>query len=362
MTNLFADNFHSWLQERLHRSYTLLLAAGFEDRARASVLYIGEKREITNAHAIILDYKNPRDNEPNRSKILKIANNLFSSREILSSDNLHAVISHCRQRTNNGDILLVDISGMDRILIFRILKCLILNNISFNIIYTEAEYYYPRKSFFTQLKQIYDSSEIRLLNKYQELEKSEVIYSYDCIVFFPREFLGFPEPGRPAVLIAFLTFKRSRLQAILRAFEFSNRILIVSKPVRADLYWRKELLELINYDLIKNRTAEKKELITLDPFLTCKELESYIEEPSYRKSNIFLAPLGSKMQTVGAFLFWQLHPEISVIFSKPKKYFKKKYSLAWKDTFLISHEKLITFLKTKRADFEGINSECNYPR
>jgi hypothetical protein len=43
----------------------------------------------------------------------------------------------------------------------------------------------------------------------------------DCEIDLPSEFRGRPEPGRPSVLIAFLTFKRSRLQTILRAFEFS---------------------------------------------------------------------------------------------------------------------------------------------
>jgi hypothetical protein len=346
MNDIYFEKFENWFQKNNYKSLSLLLSAGFEDRAQAAPLYIANKSNEIKAHAIILDYDEIYANEPNRSKILGIIDNGFSSRELIPSSRLDYALLRCKERVLEGDNLLVDISGMDRILIFKILNFLFFNNIFFNIVYTEAETYYPNKKFYYQLEKIYKSDEIRLLNKYQDLEKLEEIYSYDCDVYYPKEFRGRPEPGRPSVLIAFLTFKRSRLQVILRAFEFSKRILIISKPIRKDLYWRKELLELINYDLIRNRLAEKKEILTLDPFLVCKELEKYIKDNFYNKFNIYLAPLGSKMQTVGSLLFWHRHKGTSIIFSQPKKYFNKKYSKGYRDTFLISYEKIIDFLNS----------------
>jgi len=340
MMEVYPYKIETWFAINNDRPFTLLLSAGFEDRGKAAVLCFGSKAGQLASHAIILDYQDLEANEPNRSEIINIAQKHFPTMEILTSTDLEKVIASCVKRQQIGETILVDISSMSRVLIFKLFNALMAADIHFNIVYTEAEHYYPDKQFYDKLKSAYNMDKMGLLDKYHELEETEVIYSYDSYVEFPKEFKGRPEPGRSSVLIAFLTYKRSRLQAILRAFEFSNRILIVPEPVRQDLSWRKELVELINFDLIMNRPAEKKTLLTLDPFLVCKELESYLDNAVLSKSNIYLAPLGSKMQTVGSFLFWKRHPEISVTFSQPKRYFKEKFSEKWRDTFLIMYDRL----------------------
>jgi hypothetical protein len=75
-------------------------------------------------------------------------------------------------------------------------------------------------------------------------------------------------------------------------------------------------------------------------------MEEYLEDQTLRKSNIYLAPLGSKMQTVGAFLFWRRHPEISIVFSQPKRYFRNKFSRNSRDTFVVTYDKLVEAIKT----------------
>ena len=346
MTNLYSCTIDSWQNQNKGRSITLFLSAGFEDRARTAAVFLGKRSSLVPASAVVLDYEDLETNGPNRDKVIGVLKNSFSIVDVIKLPEIEKALSLCEERSMKGDIILVDISGMSRILIFKVLNYLISSNIPFQIVYTEAETYYPNKSFYKKLRLAYEKGETKLLDEYQKLEQSEVIYSYDCEVDLPSEFRGRPEPGRPSVLIAFLTFKRSRLQTILRAFEFSNRILIVGEPVREDLRWRKELLALINYDLIKKRPTETKTLFTLDPFLISKNLEEYLEDQTLRKSNIYLAPLGSKMQTVGAFLFWRRHPEISIVFSQPKRYFRDKFSRNSRDTFVVTYDKLVEAIKT----------------
>lgn len=346
MIDLYSYKIESWQNENKGKSITLLLAAGFEDRARAAAVSLEKRSNLVRSYAVVLDYEDLQTNEPNRSKIIKGLKKSFDIVDVIALPEAEKALCLCKERSMKGDILLVDISGMSRTLIFQVLNYFVLSNIPFHIVYTEAEKYYPSKNFYRRLKSVYEKGETSLLNEYQRLEQSEVIYSYDCEVDLPIEFRGKPEPGRSSVLITFLTFKRSRLQTILRAFEFSGRILIVGEPVREDLRWRRELLELINHDLIKNGPTEIKTLFTLDPFLISKNLEEYLEDQTLRKSNIYLAPLGSKMQTVGAFLFWRRHPEISIVFSQPKRYFRDKFSRNSRDTFLVTYDKLVEAIKT----------------
>jgi len=64
------------------------------------------------------------------------------------------------------------------------------------------------------------------------------------------------------MLITFLTYKRGRVSLVLQSFEASVRILIKGVPVRPDLIWRADAIELPNRDLIES--SEIKEIETLD--------------------------------------------------------------------------------------------------
>ena len=138
------------------------------------------------------------------------------------------------------------------------------------------------------------------------------------------------------LLIAFLTFKRSRLSAVLREYEASSRILIEGLPERADLAWRKKAMEIINFDLFEEFRKSVETLNTLAWRDTRDRLERfYTDDANCFRYNILLAPLGSKMQTVGAWAFARRHSEIKLITSTPLRHFPEKYSAGWRDTFVI---------------------------
>lgn len=313
----------------------LILAAGFEERNIAALkLFENSKLYFTNS--IIFDYPNPSFNEPIRSEIIS---------SIIKNSKEHILFEYKPEQINELDKIidlknkqiLIDVSGMTRILIFEILKYLDDRFISYDILYTEAEEYFPQKSFYENLINGSNNSE-EIFSRYLKEEKAEIVYSYDCKIAKTQTFSGYPEPGKPAMLIAFLTFKRSRLQVILQNFEFENKVLFLSEPVREDLKWRKEYLVTANYDLIQKNQPNIKCVKTLYPSEVEKELDAVsLEGDEYTKFNIMLAPLGSKMQTVGCYLYWKKHPEISIIFSQPQTYFTDSYSKSYRDTFVLPH-------------------------
>ena len=329
--------FKLWCEKYRKNKITLILANGFEVRAKSILLDLAENTDLILSKVIAIDYKTPSFNEPIRSEIISILDKSDVEYRILPDSDLDSLIQNIQPVDTK---IVVDISAMSRVMIFTVLHKLFDHNIPFNVAYTEAESYYPDYSFYEQLK---NAKPEHLFDMYEQIEKSEVIYSYDCRVIQPKEFKGLPEPGRPAVLIGFLTFKRSRLQAVLRQLEFQTRILIIGKPVREDLRWRQELMELVNTDILSRRPSTKLYLETLNPFTTIDSIEKEINEnPDCKKANIYLAPLGSKMQTLGSYLLWRKYPHMTIIFSQPEKYFKGQFSEKSRDSFLVLHEDMIT--------------------
>jgi len=336
------------LQENVSRyldyNVNVLVSAGFEDRTQA-LFYKFKAHNVRINSTIVIDYENSTINEPNRSSLLRIASEISNDLNVVTEGELLNNIDNIINEKIRSK-LIIDITGMSRLQFYNIMNCLSNNNIRFDIAYSEAEKYYPDKEFYERLKIESHDNEDLFFNAYQKEADAEMVYSFDCEIIQPIAFRGRPEPGRSAALVGFLTFKRSRLQSILRRYEFSKRFLILGEPVRDEIKWRKEMMELINGDLLKKRDSEIFTMHTLYPQETYDLLDRIIyQSGEYKKYNIYLAPLGSKMQTLGTYIFWRNHQEIATVFSQPKKYFINAYSHSWKDTFIIKSENLIKLLQ-----------------
>ena len=86
-----------------------------------------------------------------------------------------------------NDMLIIDITGMTRIIIFQILNLIDKAKIVYNIAYTEAEEYFPLKELYDTLI-ANDASEEVTFTRYLETEKAEFVYSYYCDIIQPIEF------------------------------------------------------------------------------------------------------------------------------------------------------------------------------
>ena len=81
-----------------------------------------------------------------------------------------------------------------------------------------------------------------------------------------------------------------------------------------------------------------KDLETLDWKATYLFLSELYESNNNKyKFNFILAPLGSKMQTVGAWLFAKERQDVKVVTSTPKKLFHERYSVGFGQTFVIDN-------------------------
>lgn len=327
------------IQENTYKkkNLVLILAAGFEKRNKV-IMEIIKTVAIPIKKIIILDYENTEQNEPTRSEIINMAAEISALIQIVKTGELQNLLVHMEILEN--DMLIIDITGMSRIIIFQILNLIDKSKITYNIAYTEAEEYFPLKELYDTLIANYVNEEVAF-GRYLEKEKAEFVYSYDCDIIQPIEFIGNPEPGRPAMMLTFFTFKRSRLQALLQVLEIEKKVLVLSEPVREDLKWRRDFMKIANLDIIQKNVPGVKVASTLDPF----HVMLFFEEIAYKnkeyiKYNLILAPLGSKMQTIGSYLFWRKHPEVSVLFSQPRSYFKDAYSRGYRDTFIITAETL----------------------
>jgi len=317
-------------------SITLILNNGYEKRAIRGA-QLAFKLGFKPKHVILLKYQG-EENKTNYAKVVKIGKALVSEpshyHEIETKDIsfLNDFFATLNQNTNR---IVCDITGLSRSLILRVLSQVYKRKLKLSLIYTEAKEYYPRKKDFRSFLKLEDISEA--FDKLTEYEEAEIMYSSNCDIEEISELPGRIFPNHPVMLLAFLTFKRSRLSSILTQFETNTRILIKTIPVRADLKWREKALEIINFDLIDENRNGIVSLPTLYWEKTYEFLmKLYAENHIGYRFNVLLAPLGGKMQTVGAWYFAIKNPDVKVITSTPRKHFPNKYSIGYTDTHLIS--------------------------
>lgn len=314
------------------RPFTLVLSNGFEERtpAAAELLRVAKLRPQR-----ILLIKYPGEEHESSYKAISTACDALASQDkrfeigVADLDKLASLLAADDQKA----LIVCDITGLSRVLIFEILSVIARAGQEFWLLYTEAEEYYPKKRDFEKLLKTDPEEAFLNLVKY---EQTDIIYSGSCEVEDVPGFSGHHLPNYPLMIIAFLTFKRSRLGAILREYESNKTVLIKAVPVRNDLRWRADVMEIINFDLMEDHRNSMKPVETLDWRATYNVLRElyYANHANYR-FNFLLAPLGSKMQTVGAWAFAFRTPDVRVITSTPAQLFKDKYSEGWRSTFLI---------------------------
>lgn len=318
---------------RSNEQITLILNNGFERRAARSAQVLHEIG-LRPLQTVLIRYPG-KENEQNYRRVSALIKRMCPARhgEIDARD-IDSLMPVLAELDVERDRVVCDITGLSRYLMLSVLTRIYKQRTKLSLIYTEAREYYPRKQYFRSFLQLRDPSEaFKELTYY---EKAEIVYSSNCEIQEVRELPGRIFPNHPVLLVAFLAFKRSRLSCILNQYETNARILVQSVPVRDDLKWREKALEIINFDLIDENKNGVVKLSTLDWRQTYDCLtQLYLKDNARYRFNVLLAPLGSKMQTVGAWYFAIRNPDVKVIVSAPRKHFAGKYSVHYTGTHLI---------------------------
>jgi len=139
-------------------------------------------------------------------------------------------------------------------------------------------------------------------------------------------------PDRELVLIVFLGYEGDRALGVVEAVEPHRVVAIIGAPPyqkewagRAEEFNHALLLSLARSDI---RKADPR-----NPLMACQLLEQIYKELP-RGANIYIVPLGTKPQTVGAYYFIKRHPSFaSIVYAAPlarnQQYIARDIGATW---------------------------------
>lgn len=296
-------------------------AVGFEDRAFGvlnETLRVGKKID----HVIGIEYR--PYNKKNRIDEFKDTLNKL----VLPEANIHwsiydryvpdEFIEEIFKIVNfiPGDYnIVVDISAMSKLLIVVLLHGLreLPNRVT--IVYTEAKVYHPTPEAYTAKKTELD----------KETENPPVFLTTDIYdIVTTKSLSSVAMQGFPLLMVAFPTFNHLELFALVNDITPQHLILLDGRPHEGHNYWRQEAIRHLNRKIIQGSFSkddfppeERKVISTFDYKETIRLLEEIYAHYKYNRK-IIVAPTGSKLQSLGIFLFKQMHPDIQIIYPVTK--------------------------------------------
>lgn len=144
------------------------------------------------------------------------------------------------------------------------------------------------------------------------------------------------ESSHKRALALLLGYEGERAYGILRYVEPTFTLALVANPPTHpgdDIPSRKK-----NRIILKDPRTVVAEVSALWPDETQKILRQWYEKPEYKDYMWYISPLGTKMQTVGVYLFFESLPPDSraeVVYASPLKYNKKKYTIDYDHNCII---------------------------
>lgn len=213
--------------------------------------------------------------------------------------------------------VVIDISSMSKFLIIVILDLLEEYEGNVHIIYSEAEIYHPTKEKFEEIKQGLPESIPTFLTK--------DVYN----IVTTKSLSSIAMPGSPLLSIAFPTFNHKELEALLSEITPQYLIKIEGIPHEQHNRWRLDAIHHINRTIDKSFILNIDEIIhenvtTFDYIELVRILDKIYKKYRYTHKCI-IAPTGSKLQTLGVYIFKQMHPEVQIVYPVTKD-FAEEYS------------------------------------
>ncbi len=339
---------HTNLDSVYERSH-LVLAGGFEDRVLGFLEMISSSKDdlrhkftgISVINYLPFDSKN----ESKREKVMSILKKMrFKSQDIheyyFDRENPAEFIETSKnllQSVNGVEYVYLDISGMSKILILYLLHILWKENNPFSIIYTRAAEHGPTKEEYKKLLEKGDFGQDILM---------ELLFSGVYEPMIPSEFKGSGSLGGSRALIGFLGYNKRQTIGAAAIVPYQLFIPVVGIPSKPKWKWKMDALLKINNSglltsgqLISNIpeieiSDKSKKIASIGEYRINVSMFDYKEtirtliwiREVHRYSHFLtIAPFGSKMQTLGIFIFTKLYPETQIVYASPKD-FHPRYS------------------------------------
>ena len=315
------------------RTDDLFLAAlGFEDRCPWIPELLTEGGKYKATRAIYFEYDtNRNDNELNKPRLIKAMESFATQVRPMPSDSddfasrLREVLSEICTQAKSPQVTF-DISVCSSRVLIMALTVLLEFPLCLRVVYSEAGLYHPTKAE-------YDADP----DKWTSDDKLGLARGVSAVTRSP-DHPGSRRDVLPEAVIAFPTFKPERVRAILADVDQSlhlrpeNRVVwLLGNPHLPEDHWRTNVQRNIN-DI--PASAPTHEVCTFDYKKTLELLEQ-VYQPFDCKCLVNIAPLGSKMQSLGVVMFWCIRPEVSIYFASPREYNARQYSEDCKATWRI---------------------------
>ena len=313
---------------QLRPGEVLVHAPGFEDRTLAVACAV---KPTTGSQSILLEYR-PFDK---KNKIAEVCDRLRSNGFVIVPESIleynrfnpgnFEFRLEARLRDLKVDSVLIDISTMSKLEIILVLKVCVDMRLRVRVRYSEARSYGPsREKFESEIKR----GAIR--------RPSLQVFTGIHGVIRIESLSSIAMQGHTTAALIFMSFNDSLTQILLNTIYPGRLFLINGRPPEQS--WREEATAWIHDQVRKEweddnpSTKTETSLVplpnrkvsTLDYRETvCLLISLYWKLSASHR--ILLAPVGSKMQSVGCYLVKALHPDIQIEYPSPEG-FQSSYS------------------------------------
>jgi hypothetical protein len=312
-----------------------ICALGFEPRCLTIPEALSQEGPRA-SKAIYCQYStNAQDNGVNRGRLLESLQRIaaqtvsLEADDVLFTQRLRELFVEPPDRVESADrAILVDVSVMANRVLMRVMKSLLETDRQVIILYSEAATYHPSSQEYHSAPGQWSSDSSLGL----ERGVSSVAVSGD----YP----GYHLDQLPDCVLLFPSFKNERARAVIGRVDpalavgntdLDKIVWFLGVPHRSENRWRLAAMREIN--AVKS-DAVQYEVDTFDYRESLRKLEHvYVERVG--KYRFSLAPMGSKMQAIGAALFAYLHQDVAVVFATPFEYNAAHYSDGCLDRWMI---------------------------
>ncbi len=340
----------------LQEGEVYIAAGGFEERVFAFPRVL-EVAGGTGAAAVLLRYL------PTHK-----GNRLEELRKALSSRELRVcTISYNRYGPHSfdGDLrarlidlgataVCLDVSAMSRLAIMLAVDVVRELNLPLRVVYAESHDYAPTREEFEEAK---NAGEQHLPTSFIHTGVYDVVH-VPCLSSVQMQ-------NRATLLVAFDSFNEALCQAMVNVINPSRFILVNGRPPREELRWREGATAYVHHLLREEWSIENdNEPMKTTSTLRYEETYRLLADVYWKFSadhRIVLAPTGSKMQTLGAYLLRAAHEDVHIEYPTVEGFFAEKYSTGvrqkWEVRFGAMNDFVTRLFLGEREDHLGLPRE-----
>jgi len=306
----------------------LIVAAGFEARARRVVDLLGENYPT---HVLLVRYLNGfKENDRNYSLMLESLSadtrRRRSIREVeldpLKPDDYFQLVKRVLLGWKPDVVgeIWIDISALPMQGICSTLAAVreCFPGLSVKVLYTEAAVYFPTKT------EVIGRSEYGPTSISQEMSANLI----------PKLFGGSSSEVSTCLML-FAGYEKHRSFGVVDELNPSKLVLVYGRPPDQQLTWRFDWSKKLHEPLVDTRPTARETVSTLDPTESLSLLCEYYGF-LFADHNIAVSPICSKMECVGCYLFWERYRDVQIAFPLPVTYLPNRFSEGCRRTFQFS--------------------------